>query len=114
MAISDYGDPKMVYPSDDYKRDAYIDSMEEYRRLYKLSVEDPAKFWHNISKQFYWKVPPSINEFLEYNFDLNKGPIFIKWMEGGKTNVCYNALDRHVNNGLNEKIAYYWYTFVHD
>lgn len=108
MAISENSRDQMVYPSDDYKKDAYINNMEEYRRLYKLSIEDPAKFWHNMAKNYYWNVPPNMNEFLEYNLDLNKGPIFIKWMQGAKTNICYNALDRHVENGLGNKIAYYW------
>lgn len=31
-----------------------------------------------------------------WNFDLNKGGIHLSWFNGGETNVCYNALDRHV------------------
>lgn len=108
MAISEYSQDQMVYPSDDFKKDAYINNLEEYKRLYKLSIEDPAQFWHNISKNFFWKIPPRTNQFVEYNFDINKGPIFVKWMEGASTNLCYNVLDRHVNNGLGDKIAYYW------
>ena len=50
-----------------------------------------------------------LNDFLDYNFDLSKGPIFTKWMKGARTNICYNALDRHVHNGLGDRIAYYWY-----
>ena len=33
---------------------------------------------------------------LPRSFDVRKGPIFSKWFEGGETNICYNALDRHV------------------
>ncbi|KAH9424896.1 Acetyl-coenzyme A synthetase, cytoplasmic [Dermatophagoides pteronyssinus] len=108
MAISDFNRDQMVYPSDDYKKDAYINNMEEYRQLYKLSIEDPVKFWHNFSKNFHWEIPPRIDDFLDYNFDLSKGPIFTKWMKGARTNICYNALDRHVHNGLGDRIAYYW------
>ncbi|KAH9519488.1 Acetyl-coenzyme A synthetase, cytoplasmic [Bulinus truncatus] len=36
------------------------------------------------------------------------GDIFIKWMEGAKTNISYNMLDRHVKNGLGNKVAFYW------
>lgn len=109
MAISEQSDDQVVYPNDEYKNEAYIDSMEEYRRLYKLSVEDPAKFWHNICKSFYWKVAPNLNSFLDYNFDISKGPIYVKWMQGAVTNMCYNVLDRHIEGGLADKVAYFWY-----
>lgn len=109
MAISDNCRDQVVYPNDEYKKDAYINQMEEYHRLYKLSVEDPVQFWHNMCKNFYWKVAPSLNSFLDYNFDINKGPIVVKWMQGAVTNLSYNVLDRHIEKGLGEKVAYYWY-----
>ena len=82
--------------------------MDQYRKMYKTSVEDPATFWGDIAKQFHWETAPNADKFLSYNFDVSKGPISIKWMEGAKTNVCYNVLDRHVKNGLGENIAMYW------
>ena len=45
---------------------------------------------------------------MRYNFDLRKGPIKIEWMVGSKTNICYNALDRNVEAGLGDKIAFHW------
>ena len=45
---------------------------------------------------------------MRYNFDLRKGPIKIEWMVGGKTNLCYNALDRNVDNGQGDKVAFHW------
>ncbi|MGH3494215.1 MAG: AMP-binding protein, partial [Sciscionella sp.] len=33
---------------------------------------------------------------------------YAKWYLGGKLNVCYNCVDRHVENGLGAKVAYYW------
>lgn len=104
MAISE----QVINPNDEFKNSAYISSMEEYRRLYKASIEDPAKFWNGIAQNFYWKVKPDANNFLDYNFDINKGPIFTKWMAGAVTNICYNVLDRHVENGLGDKVAYHW------
>ncbi|XP_064617241.1 acetyl-coenzyme A synthetase, cytoplasmic-like [Liolophura sinensis] len=84
--------------------------MEQYRKMYKQSVEDPSSFWGEIAKQFYWKTPPASDgrKFFDFNFDHTKGPIFVKWMEGATTNICYNALDRHIENGLGDKIAFYW------
>lgn len=76
--------------------------------MYKESVDDPEKFWGHIANQFYWKVPPAAGSFLQYNFDHTKGPISIKWMEGAVTNLCYNVLDRNIEKGLGNKVAFYW------
>ncbi len=32
----------------------------------------------------------------------------LQWFKGGKTNICYNSLDRHVDAGLGDKIAFFW------
>ncbi|GIY81808.1 hypothetical protein CEXT_729241 [Caerostris extrusa] len=48
------------------------------------------------------------DEVLRYNFDIRKGPVFIKWFENAETNIAYNALDRNVKEGLGDKIAYLW------
>ena len=45
---------------------------------------------------------------MKYNFDLRKGPIKIEWMKGAKTNMSYNCLDRNVENGHGEKVAFHW------
>lgn len=39
---------------------------------------------------------------------MTKGPIYTKWFEGAQTNICYNAVDRHVEAGLGDKVAFYW------
>ena len=82
--------------------------MEQYREMYQRSIEDPAGFWGDIAKDFYWKTPPSAEKFFSYNFDASKGPIFIKWMEDAVTNISYNLLDRNVEKGFGEKVAFYW------
>uniref|UniRef100_A0A9J7Y196 Acetyl-coenzyme A synthetase n=1 Tax=Cyprinus carpio carpio TaxID=630221 RepID=A0A9J7Y196_CYPCA len=66
------------------------------------------EFWADVAQEFYWKKPPS-GQMLQFNFDVNKGNIYIKFMEGAKTNICYNVLDRNVHErNLGEKVAYYW------
>ncbi|CAF2069740.1 unnamed protein product [Rotaria magnacalcarata] len=71
------------------------------------ALKNPEGFWGEIAKQFYFKEECS-EKFLDYNFDFNKGPIYIKWMEGAKTNICYNCLDKHVLAGFGDRTAYYW------
>lgn len=103
---------KAVYsPDPALVKKSYVKSLQQYRELHKRSIEDPAKFWADIASQFHWEVPFDVNNFYSYNFDVDKGPISIKWMEGAKTNVCYNLLDRNIRNGMGDKIAYYWWVF---
>lgn len=46
---------------------------------------------------------------MQYNFDSTKGSIYVKCMEGAKTNVCYNVVDRLVREkNLGDKVAFYW------
>lgn len=71
-------------------------TMEKYHEMYAESVNQPAKFWGKIAEEFYWNEKPSEEKFLQYNFNVNDGPISIKWMEDAKTNLCYNCLDRHL------------------
>lgn len=99
---------KLYHPSERFKQNSHISSLEEYKRLYKLSIENPEKFWRDIAiSEFYWNVLPSEKGFLNYNFDPKK-EIKIEWMKGAKTNICYNAVDRIVDQGKGDKIAYIW------
>ncbi|XP_061865197.1 acetyl-coenzyme A synthetase, cytoplasmic isoform X1 [Colius striatus] len=87
---------------------AHVPSLAHYQRLYQRSVEEPHEFWGDIAKEFYWKSQHT-GPFLKYNFDVTKGKIFIEWMKGATTNICYNLLDRNVNEKkLGDKIAFYW------
>ncbi len=82
--------------------------MAEYRAMYQRSLDDPEGFWGDIAKTFYWKKWYD-GEFMRYNFDTRNGPVFVKFMEGAKTNICYNALDRHVKDkDMGDNVAYFW------
>ena len=99
----------MFSPLKSIQDGAHCSSFEHYKELYKKSVDEPAAFWGEIAKEFYWKTPPAADKFLEYNFDIQKGPISIKWMSGGVTNLCYNVLDRNVKDkGLGDTVCFYW------
>ena len=39
---------------------------------------------------------------------MDKGPISIEWFKGGRTNIAYNALDRHVLAGHGDQVALYY------
>ncbi|EDO42084.1 predicted protein [Nematostella vectensis] len=96
-------------PPKEIQDEAHIASMDAYKARYKQSIEDPAGFWGEVASDFFWKVPPKSDHFLKYNFDLDNGSVDIKWMQGAKTNICYNVLDRNVHDkGLGDTVAFYW------
>ena len=89
-------------PSKDFAARAHIKSLEQYKRMYQRSIEDPEGFWGEIAGQFYWQK--KWTKFREYDF---KDQISIKYFIGAKTNIAYNALDRHLER-RGEQTAILW------
>ncbi|MBF0329322.1 MAG: acetate--CoA ligase [Nitrospirae bacterium] len=90
-------------PSKEFSAQAHIKSLAEYEAMYKRSVEDPEGFWAEMAeKNLTWFK--KWDKVLEYDF--NKP--FIKWFQGGKLNVSYNCLDRHINTATRNKAAIIW------
>ncbi|XP_051961611.1 acetyl-coenzyme A synthetase, cytoplasmic-like isoform X2 [Xyrauchen texanus] len=98
----------VFHAPEDLKKEAHIPSFEKYKELYIKSVESPEEFWGDVAKDFFWKTKYT-GKFLDYNFDVTKGEIFVKCMEGATTNICYNVLDRNVHERkLGDKVVFYW------
>lgn len=97
-----------VYPPPEgVKAKSFVKSSEEYAKMYKESIENPEKFFGEMAKTFYWqtsfdKVGPT------YNFARSKGKVEIEFFTGGKTNISYNCLDRHVEAGNGDKPAIFY------
>lgn len=90
-------------PSPEFSAKAHIKSMEEYKELYKRSVEDTEGFWSEMAeKQLVWYR--KWDKVLEWDFEK---PI-IKWFSGGKLNVSYNCLDRFINTPIRNRAALIW------
>lgn len=92
-------------PPSHIQKSAHVQSLDQYRALYERSINDPEGFWAQIASQFHWNKPWN-GPFLEHNFNMNDGPISIRWFGGAETNVCYNCVDRHVLAGNGDRIAY--------
>ena len=92
----------MFSPSGDFASKAHIKSFDEYRRMYDRSIKDPEGFWSEIAEQFHWKT--RWTKVREYDF---RDKISIKFFQGGVTNICHNALDRHLAD-RGDHIAFYW------
>ncbi len=78
---------------DKIAKNAHIKSRAEYEEIYSRSINSPDEFWAEQAREFlHWER--DFDTVQEY--DYNKAEI--KWFLGGKTNVCYNAVDRHVED----------------
>jgi len=67
-----------------------IKSFEDYLEQYKISIEQPEKFWSSVAEHFIWKK--KWDQVLEWNF---KEPR-VNWFKGAKLNITENCLDRHL------------------
>uniref|UniRef100_A0A8I3W6Y6 Acyl-CoA synthetase short-chain family member 3, mitochondrial n=1 Tax=Callithrix jacchus TaxID=9483 RepID=A0A8I3W6Y6_CALJA len=73
-------------------------SGSEYKTHFAASVTDPERFWGKAAEQISWYKPWT--KTLE-----NKHSPSTSWFVEGMLNICYNALDRHIENGKGDKIA---------
>jgi acetyl-CoA synthetase len=69
--------------------------------LYAQAEADPVEFWARLARErLDWDEP--FTKTLEWDLP------FAQWFVGGKLNIAYNCVDRHVKNGLGDKVAYHW------
>ena len=93
---------KVYKPSAVISDHAWIKNLDQYHELYNKSVEDPDAFWAEIAERLTWyKKWDTVQEF-----DFVEGNI--KYFAGGKLNVSYNCLDRHVETGHGDQKALIW------
>ena len=91
--VSMMHEERVFSPSREVSDGAHIKSTEEYRKLYQESLDDPEGFWGRFAQDIEWfkkwdKV--MVDDFANARHE---------WFVGGKLNVAYNCLDRHLNNG---------------
>jgi acetyl-CoA synthetase len=69
--------------------------------LYREAEQDRLEFWANQANRLTWSKP------FDQVLDWSEAP-FAKWFTGGKLNVAYNCVDRHVEAGNGDRIAIHW------
>jgi propionyl-CoA synthetase len=62
---------------------------ERYAAFYRRSIEQPDQFWAEQARLIHWQQP--FQRVLD-----DSRPLFARWFVGGRTNLCYNAVDRHL------------------
>ena len=93
---------KKYFPSKEFQKKAAIKSFKQYKEIYKHSINDPQNFWSERAKDLHWFK--KWKNVLDYNFT----EAYVKWFEGGKINVSYNCLDRHLYSWRKNKAALIW------
>ncbi|MFH0897026.1 MAG: acetate--CoA ligase [Candidatus Bathyarchaeota archaeon] len=97
--VEDPNQKNVFWPSDALKKKSNLSDP----KVYEESAKDTVAFWGNLAKEgitwfkpwteTYWSDPSSLS---------------YKWFVGGKLNISYNALDRHLNSSKRNKAAIIW------
>jgi acetyl-CoA synthetase len=92
---------RLFQPAAEFSQKAQIKSLEEYQQLYDRAKADPEKFWAELAEQ-------ELHWFQKWDQVLDWQPPFAKWFVGGKINISYNCLDRHLTTWRRNKAALIW------
>jgi len=97
-----YMERRVLDPPGAFVEKAHLKSLEEYRELYRSSIEDPGAFWTGMAEEYLdwfkkWEGPVE-----EFSFD---DDIYLRYFAGGKLNAAHNCLDRHLKTWRKNKAA---------
>ncbi|MCC7407089.1 MAG: AMP-binding protein, partial [Phycisphaeraceae bacterium] len=87
-------------PPAEFSAKAHVKSSDQYQAMYRQSIDNPEKFWGEHAASLHWFK--KWDRVLEWNLP------DAQWFVGGKTNLCYNCVDRQVQDGLGDKTAIVW------
>jgi acetyl-CoA synthetase len=85
------GSARVFAPPAEFSKQAHVQSVDQYESMYQRSIDDPEGFWAEIAESFHWQK--KWDTVRSYDFT---DAISIRWFDGAKTNITYNALDRHL------------------
>lgn len=92
---------KKYAPSEEFVRNSNL-TKDQYEEMYKRSISDPEGFWGEQAERLTWFK--KWDKVLEHDFANAK----VEWFKGGKLNVAYNCLDRHLQTPTKNKAAIIW------
>ncbi len=101
VAIDSMLNERRVFPPpEEFRSRARISSEDDYRRMCAEAEADPEKFWGDVASELHWFEP--------WQKVLDWDAPWVKWFVGGKLNLSYNCLDRHVLGWRRNKAAIIW------
>ena len=93
---------RIFNPTEELASKSSIGSLETYQSMVESAKSDPDRFWGNAArKELHWFEP--FKTVLDWS-----NPPFARWFDGGKTNICFNCLDRHLGTTKANKVALLW------
>ena len=92
---------RLFAPPAEFAEAAAISGADQYQALYDKAAADPAAFWAELAEQ-------ELHWFKQWDTVLDWQPPFAKWFVGGKINISYNCLDRHLETHRRDKPALVW------
>jgi acetyl-CoA synthetase len=87
-------------PGKEFAAQAHVGSMGELETLRSEASADPEKFWARMAEELHW--------FKRWDSVLQWNPPHAEWFAGGKINISYNCLDRHLQTSRRNKAAIIW------
>ncbi len=103
--MADASELKSVYPvPEEFRKKAFFKSREEYQKLYDESINNNDEFWARIAEEYvtWFKKWDKVQDW-----KFSKDEVYLKWFLGGKLNVSYNCLDRHLEK-RGDQVALIW------
>ena len=95
--LGDLLDQELFEPSEEFVSQALITDESEH----EAAAKDPVAWWAKQAERLHW--------FKKFDTVLDDDdPPNYKWFEGGKINASYNCLDRHVDEGRGDRVAFHW------
>ena len=92
---------RLFQPPAEFSQLARIKSLDAAQQLYDHAAADPEAFWAKLAeKELHW--------FQKWDQVLTWDPPFAQWFVGGKLNLAYNCLDRHLTTWRRNKAALIW------
>ncbi|HYW21440.1 MAG TPA: acetate--CoA ligase [Nodularia sp. (in: cyanobacteria)] len=88
-------------PTSEFAHNAHIKSLADYQQLYAKAKANPQQFWAELAET-------ELDWFQKWDTVLDWQPPFAKWFVGGKINISYNCLDRHLTTWRKNKAALIW------
>jgi acetyl-CoA synthetase len=95
--IEELLDRETFDPPEEFVREALISD----ESVHEEAAKDPVAWWAEQAKDLHWFEEPT--ESLD-----DSNPPFYKWFADGKINASYNCLDRHVEEGNGDRVAFIW------